>query len=189
MAVRIAFLIVAISLCGSLAPAAPITPHANVNGIGAFADQGTGLVWARLDNYFDLSYNDMAADLTSRGFFIATLSQVQTLLNSLPLDGNASTWDGYAAIMGRAPNRDLIWGAFQSTTTVNWAYSFSNDGAWSYSSSGYGLNEVPNANTSDADMNMWAVYGGEYVIPEPSTWLLAAGGLALLALRRRARRA
>lgn len=100
--------------------------------------------------------------------------------------GSGSTWDSYAAIMGRAPNRELIWGAFQSTSTVNWAYAYRDDPGWQFSfANGFGLDAVPNGGMPEADMNMWAVYTGESAIPEPSTLLLVAGSLGLLTLLRR----
>lgn len=160
-----------------------------IGGLNTFQDTNTGRTWVDLDNYFGLSYLDMKANVESKGFIVADLAAVEQLLNSLPLTGGE--WATYAAIMGRAPNRDLIWGAYlPEGATVSWAWSFEGDTAWSYEdTSGLDLNGVPNAGGPDADMNIWAyTENGAGAIPEPATFGLAGSAvLAMLALRLRRR--
>jgi len=182
---RIAFLAV---LSVGAASAAVIN-SSPIGSLTTFQDTNTGRIWVDLDNYFGLSYLDMKADVESKGFIVADLAAVEQLLNSLPLTGGE--WPTYAAIMGRAPNRDLIWGAYlPEISNVSWAWSFQNDGVWSFEDdTGFGLDVVPNAGGPDADMNIWAyTENGAGAVPEPSPLGLAGSAvMAMLALRLRRR--
>lgn len=179
-------LLLAILLAFSVA-AGPIINSPDIGPFSTFQDVATGRVWLDMNNFFNMSYNDMTAAAAAQGFTIATLSDVQELLGTLPLSGGE--WVSYAAIMGAAPNRPLIWGAYLSTTTVNWAYAYSYDVAWNYdSNTGLSLSSVPNGGGPDADMNIWAYQQGEVIIPEPSPAALFALGFAALAIACRARR-
>jgi len=161
--------------------AGPIVDHADINGLRTFKDEGTGLIWADLDNFFDQSFNEMKSAVEAAGFTVAEKSVVEELLNSLPLDGTGTLWDGHAAIMGRAPNRDLIWGGYAPVIPgeLAWAFSFRGNSFWSFDDdTGFDLDNVPNGGSNVADMNIWA-FRETGVIPEPSTLVLGLTGLVM----------
>jgi hypothetical protein len=144
-----------------LALGAPLTARANVipaapvGGYNTFEDQNTGYVWLDLNDFFGESYNQMASTATGLGFNLATEADVSTLLNSLPLTGGR--WTSYAATMGSAPNRELIWGAFYSdATSVGWAYAYSYQASWTIYGFADWATDIPNAGTPNADLNIWA---------------------------------
>jgi hypothetical protein len=178
--------LVASTLLAGAAQAA-IVAGSTINGIGTFKDTNTGLNWARLDTYFDQTHNFMAADVTSKGFTVANAATLNTLLSTLPLNGGQ--WSSYAAIMGQAPNRELIWGSIAPVNTngnIDWWYAYSSDTSWQTESNAWPANIVPNGGGSSADMNIWA-YTGD-VVPEPASWAMMIAGFGLVgaAMRRRA---
>jgi hypothetical protein len=109
---------------------------------------------------------------------------LQELLDTLPLSGGE--WPGYASVMGQAPNRNLIWGAYSSSdpTLSGWGFAYDN-GDWNFSDDIWAANSVPNSGSLDADLNIWAFR----TVPEPSSMLLiccgAVGAAALARFRRR----
>lgn len=167
----------------------------DVDGLQAFEDTNTGLTWLGLANFYDESPDQMMVTAEAAGFTVANLAQVQTLLNSLPL--TSGQWPSYAAIMGSAPNRGLIWGDFadpSNPTHQEWAYAYSPDQVWSYqadalgSYSGYTNDEIPNAGTDFTDLDLWAVEtGGQTGVPDafPTVLMLGASVLMMAGLRRR----
>jgi PEP-CTERM motif len=181
--------LVASTLLGGAAQAA-IVAGATINGIATFKDTNTGLNWARLDTYFNQTHNFMAADVTSKGFTVATTTTLNTLLSTLPLNGGQ--WGSYAAIMGKAPNRDLIWGSIAPVNTsgnIDWWYAFNGNISWQSAANVHPANAVPNVNSEVADMNIWAYTdGGGEVVPEPASWAMMIAGFGLVgaAMRRRA---
>jgi len=169
---------------------ASVVDNPDINSFHTFKDNGTGRIWLDMNNFFNESTNDMVTAATAAGFTFATMTDVEQLLYSLPLTANQ--WSGYAAIMGSAPHRDLIWGSyFESASTVGWAWAFSGDSGWSIENSSYyppgsmNWSSIPNVGTSDADMNIWAYYSGNQNVPEPTTMLLLGLGLVGLAGARR----
>jgi hypothetical protein len=177
--------LLALFLLGAAAHAAVVT-HADVNGLATFQDTNTGLVWVGLGNFFNMGYPDMESIVTAAGFTVADATQVHGLLDTLPLD--AGQWPSYRAIMGGAPVRELIWGAYLPTSpNLNWAYAYSTDGVWSFDeATGVPLGVIPNADTPIADMNIWA-FRTDSAVPEPAyTVLLGVLGAAACFLRRRA---
>lgn len=183
-------LLVALAFVGVAKPvvSAPIVDYTDIGGLRTFLDQGTGLIWVDMDNFFDMSTAQMKAVVEAVGFTFADRATLETLLNSLPLPDSA-TWDSYAAIMGSAPNRELIWGSYDDGGDPNfagWAFSFREDSSWSFVDSVVGINDIPNSPGPFTDMNIWAYQP----IPEPSSLALGLIGAAAVGgyLRRRSGR-
>lgn len=177
-------LTVALLLCNAVAGHATIVDYADVNGLHTFQDQTTGRVWLDMNNFFNQTFDQMAATAAAAGFSIANQSDVSQLLATLPYPN--ANWSSYTSIMGEAPHRNIIWGAYllNPTDTVHqWAYSFDYDISWSYAG-GFSNNEIPNEFTLVADLNIWAYQTSNSTapVPEPGTIALLGLGMAGLAL-------
>lgn len=162
---------------------AAVVIGANSGGYSTFVDTNTNRQWVKLDSFFNRSATSMFTDVTAAGFTVGTQLDVEQLLNTLqPMSG--ADWTSYAAIMGRAPNRDLIWGAYGPVNgdgNVGWAYAFQGASGWSYSNDAVSANNVPNGDSPDADMNVWAFRVGTMgAVPEPATWLMMILGFGLI---------
>ncbi len=164
---------------------ASIIDSPDVNGFGTFQDLNTGRIWLDMDNFFEKSTTEMVAAATAAGFTFATKADVEQLLYSLPLTGGE--WPGYKAIMGDAPNRELIWGSyFETSSTVGWAWAYDYETSWNIMDSTYWFSlmswdSIPNEGTGSADLNIWAYRSGRIPVPEPATMLLIGLGLVGLA--------
>src|SRR5574343_547044 len=176
-AVRLSVAATTLAIAGMNANAA-IVNSGDINGLRTFSDTGTGMVWMDLDNYLDsatgtgtMTVFQMISAALAAGFTVATQSQVQTLLNTLPLSGGE--WSSYAAIMGSGDPRDLIWGLTQDGQSYGWAWSYSTDSTWQYSgASGVDLVAAGNGAGSQ-DLVVWAFLDGGQVA-DPSTVALLA---------------
>jgi hypothetical protein len=172
-------------LFGSLNSMATVIDGPNIGGYGTFQDENTGRIWLDMDSFFGMNTTDMVTAASAAGFTFATRTDVEQLLNSLPLTGGE--WLSYKAIMGDAPARELIWGSyFETTSKVGWAWAYDFDNNWqivdsSYDSGNMNWNSIPNLGTDFVDMNIWAYQSGSTPVPEPMTLLLLGAGLAGLA--------
>jgi hypothetical protein len=165
---------------------AAITLGPSIGGYETFTDDTTGYHWLRLDTFMSKTPNQMFAAAQAAGFTVANIGEVQTLLGTLPLAGGA--WSDYAAIMGRAPNREIIFGTFGPAVGgyVGRAYAYSNDASWSSGDGYYGENSVVNQHApAIQDLNLFAYVTA---VPEPATWAMMIagfGGVGLVLRRRR----
>lgn len=163
---------------------AGIVESGPVNGLSTFTDTETNYVWLDLDNFFDKTFDEMKAIANSAGFSIANSEEVSALLSSLP--NPTTNWLSYTTIMGKAPNRELIWGAYDDDSTNefhSWAWAYGYDNSWSIGTYGESLvnSLVYNGGGPEADLNLWAYQTGQTPVPEPATMLLFGTGLAGLA--------
>lgn len=182
------FAVLALAVVSPVSAAVVVGP--NIGGYATFTDTNTGRDWVRMDSFFNKSHFDMKQAVQAAGFTVAVWGDVNQLLSTLPLP-DAATWDGYAAIMGRAPNRALIWGSFDPINgngMIDWAFASRGAGAWTAFNFQWPAFTVPNGGSGSADMNIWAYSGGgNPSVPEPAAWALMISGFGLMgmALRRR----
>ncbi|MBA2467499.1 MAG: PEP-CTERM sorting domain-containing protein [Sphingomonas sp.] len=181
----------AAAMLASMPAAAQIVVGANAGTFETFIDTSTNTQWLQLDNFFNQSIDNMMTAASAEGFILATRGDVAALLGTLPLDATGTNWDLYAAIMGSAPNRDLIWGAYQPVQqgqNYGWAYSFRNDGSWIFADNAINGSSIANQGGAAADLNLWA-FRATSGVPEPGTWALLILGFGAIGVSmRRARR-
>jgi len=176
---------------------AQIVANGSVGGFGTFVDETTGRTWLRLDNFFDKSADQMVAAASGSGFQLATSSDVADLLSRLtPITPQG--WTDDATIMGSAPNRDIIFGAYAgSGGMVGWAYGAHWDSNWNMLADFDFSWDVPNGGSDYADMNLWAFMEGSRevspgnplaAVPEPVSWAFMITGFGLVGASMRRRR-
>jgi len=157
-------------------------------GYGLFQDSDTGYIWLDLDNFYGLSFYEMELIVTNLGFTVATKSDVETLLSNDPLDGTFATWSYYANIMGSAPNRNLIWGAYEDGRDPLYSYvsASENQNQWQFAihTCAFRSDVANEGSTTEegeplfiTDMNIWAHSLTDIAVPIPATMYLFASGL------------
>lgn len=191
---QFAFLVLASFSLTNMA-SATIVAGPTIGGLRTFTDTNTGRNWLRLDTFFFQTQLAMVATATNAGFVFAQRPDVDALLNSLPLSGGQ--FATYKSIMGDAPNREIIYGAYAIPTAQHLTHiAFARD-----TSTSWGFEEnvpispttVVNGNYPPSepfqDMNIWA-YAGPTTggVPEPASWAMLLGGFALTGLMARRRR-
>lgn len=174
---------------------AQIVAGGTVEGFGTFVDANTGRTWLRLDNFFNTTGDQMVSAAEGAGFQFATASDVSTLFASLtPITPDG--WQNDAAIMGRAPARNIIWGAFAGPVdgSVGWGWAADWDSNWNMILYADSIYDTPNGGGDFADMNVWAYMnpprnqGAPTAVPEPMTWALMLGGFGLVGATMRHKR-
>lgn len=182
-----------ILLCAvSTHAAAGVINSADVGGYSTFTDTQTGRVWLDMDNFFDAASNngtsgfDMITAAQSAGFTFATRSDVEALLNTLPLSGGE--WATYAPVMGYGIPRELIWGMYDDSSgnPYGFAWLYSSNASWNYQDDFSDANTISNQGIDSAvDMGIWAYQNGVASVPEPSTIVMLGLGAMGLAYRTR----
>ncbi len=166
---------------------ATIIDSTDIGGFRTFKDTNTGYVWLDLDNFFNASYNEMKAAANAAGFTVANSNTLGVLFASLPSPG--SNFDSYSGIIGKTPNRDLFWGAYDDNTADNfYRYAYAEKGGveifntWITGDGTVDNDGIENRDTIYADMNLFAYKNGTQPpsVPEPATMMLL--GLGLLGL-------
>lgn len=156
---------------------ASIIAGPTVNGLATFQDTSTGLVWLKLNDFFNESAQQMVATAAASGFTWSDATHAESLLADLPLGNNQ--WSTYAATIGSAPNRDLYWASYgpASDGSDEYSYAYSDATSWSGCPACDDYASVENGNGPYADMNVFAYAAS---VPEPASW--AVFGVSLVAL-------
>lgn len=177
--IALKMVVATVALSFSQLAAAAVVVGPTSGGYSTFTDTITNRQWVKLDTFFNRSATSMFTELTAAGFTVGTRTDVQQLLDTLqPIGAN---WASYATIMGRAPNRDLIWGAYQISdpTRIGWAFSSNGNTNWNYNDNAFIASGIPNEGTSNADMNVWAFRtDAQGAVPEPAAWMMMLIGMA-----------
>ena len=172
----------AVALSFSHAATAAVVVGPTSGTYSTFTDTITNRQWVKLDTFFNRSASSMFNEVTAAGFTVGTRADVDQLLSTLPLLGG--NWSTYATIMGRAPNRDLIWGAYgpvDGNGNIGWAYASNGDNSWISVDSTFSATSIPNGGSEVADMNVWAFRSdGVGAVPEPATWMMMLMGFGLI---------
>ncbi len=173
---------------------AAIVASGNVDGLTTFQDTTTGLVWLRLDNFFNpvtatstFTGNNMLSVANAAGFTEANNTSMTQLMADTSDMG--SNWSTYANLMGYGQPRQLIWGIYTSNgdpSLQSWAYAYGpdspyNTNGWVTSDSGYPMSDIAAGNSAGAqDLGLWAYKGSAAPVPEPTEGALLLSGIGLL---------
>ena len=175
---KLAAAAVALSFSHAVTAGVVVGPTSGI--YSTFTDTNTNRQWVKLDTFFNRSASSMFNEVTGAGFTVGTRADVDQLLSTLPLLGG--NWSTYATIMGRAPNRDLIWGAYgpvKGDGRIEWAFASNGESSWTVNNVDFPAAFIPNAGGPDADMNVWAFRSDVLgAVPEPATWMFMLLGMA-----------
>lgn len=184
---RFLVLAAALAFAAPLSARAAVIDHPDVGGLRTFADTATGRVWLDLDNFVDLSVQQMIDAAALGGFTWATTADVFQLWTSLPL--GSGQWNGYAAVMGRTAMFPAIVGVFDdggSPLAGNNGFAWDSYTAWATDLPDFtSLSYVPPPGSFRGQWGIWAYQEAAASVPAPGALaLLAVGLLGGGALRR-----
>lgn len=179
---RYAFLVIFALMIIPTQALAAVSDLPDVGGKGFFYDSNTGYTWMDVDNFYGMTFNQIATSLSGTDYHIASYSEIAQLHASLPF-ASYSSWAPFVGDYDRGYSR-IVWGfyEFQNVPYGSWMYSDSQTftgGVWNYGHlGGPGWNAYSETGAY-IDLGAWVVNSsGNSAVPEPLSFFLLGCGLA-----------